>query len=103
MYLLICCFCAIWHLGVGTVLAKFDLESAYQQIPVHPQDRRLLGMMWEGQPYVDGAFPFGLRSPPKLFNAVADALLWMMGQHSVKEAMHYLDDFLVFGSPGLQQ
>ena len=30
--------CAIWRLGVGTVLAKFDLESAYPEIPVHSQD-----------------------------------------------------------------
>ena len=95
--------CAIWRLGVGTVLAKFDLESAYRQIPVHPQDRLLLGVMLGGQHYVDGALPFGLRSAPKLFNAVADALLWIMGQHGVKEAMHYLDDFLVFGSPGSQE
>ena len=86
---------AIWRLGVGTVLVKFDLESAYQQIPVHPQDRRLLDMMWGGQGYVDGALPFGLRSALKLFNAVVDALLWIIGQHGVKDAMHYLDDFLV--------
>ena len=51
--------CAIWRLGVGTVLAKFDLESAYRQIPVHPQDRRLLGVMWGSQCYVDRALPFG--------------------------------------------
>ena len=25
--------CTIWRLGVGTVLAKFDFESAYRQIP----------------------------------------------------------------------
>ena len=93
----------IWRLGVGTVLAKFDLESAYRQIPVHPQDRLLLGVMWRGQRYVDGALPFGLRSASKLFNAVADALLWIMGQHGIKEAMHYLDDFLVFGSPESQE
>ena len=93
----------VWRLGVGTVLAKFDLDSAYRQIPVHPQDRLLLGVMWRGQRYVDGALPFGLRSAPKLFNAVADALLWIMGQHGIKEAMHYLDDFLVFGSPESQE
>lgn len=67
--------CTIWHLGVGTILAKVDLESAYWQIPLHPQDCRLLGVMWGGQHYVDGALHFGLRSAPKLFNAVADALL----------------------------
>ena len=26
-----------------------------------------------------------------------------MGQHGVKEAMHYLDDFLEFSSPGSQE
>ena len=88
---------------MGTVLAKFDLESTNRQIPVHPQDRLLLGMMWRGQRYVDGARPFGLRSTPKLFNAVAAALLWIMEQHGIKEAIHYLDDFLLFGSPDSQK
>ena len=54
-------------------------------------------MKWDGATYVDGALPFGLRSAPKLFIAVADALLWIMGQHGVQDAMHYLDDFLVLG------
>jgi len=72
-------------------------------VPVHPQDRLLLGMVWKGQRYVDGALPFGLRSAPKLFTALADALLWIMRQHGVAEAMHYLDDFLVFGAPNSRQ
>ena len=36
---------AILHLGRGAMLAKFDLESAYRLVPVHPQDRLLLGEM----------------------------------------------------------
>ena len=32
----------------GTVLAKFDVQGAFRTIPVHPNDRRLLGMRWEG-------------------------------------------------------
>ena len=69
----------IVRLGRGTQLAKFDLESAYRLIPVRPEDRLLLGMRWEGATYVDGALPFGLRSAPKLFTAVADTLLSIMG------------------------
>lgn len=34
--------------GRGTMLAKFDIESAFRIIPVHPDDRPLLGM--EGEP-----------------------------------------------------
>ena len=33
-----------------------------------------LRMKWQGQVYVDAALPFGLRSAPKIFNALADAL-----------------------------
>ena len=34
----------IMSLGRGTLLVKFDVESAYRIIPVHPDDRHLLGM-----------------------------------------------------------
>ena len=65
----------ILALGQGALLAKFDIASAYRMVPVHPEDRPLLGMRWRGELLVDGALPFGLRSAPKLFTAVADALL----------------------------
>ena len=32
------------QLGKGTTLAKLDLESVYQMIPVYPDDRQLLVM-----------------------------------------------------------
>ena len=89
----------VLRLGPGTVLAKFDLEAAYQVVPVHPQDRMLLGMVWNGELFVDGALPFGIRSAPKLFSVVADGLLWIVSQHGVQHAIHYLDDFLLLGPP----
>ena len=33
-------------LGIGAQMAKFDLESAYHIVPVHPDDRPLLRMAW---------------------------------------------------------
>ena len=54
----------IMSLGWGTLLAKFDVESAYRIIPVRPDDRYLLGMQWQGNYFVDMALPFGLRSVP---------------------------------------
>ena len=87
--------------GKGALLAKLDLESAYRNVPVHPSDRWLLGMKWKGALYVDAALPLGLRSAPKIFNAVADALLWIMGFQGVPLGIHYLDDFLLVGKPGL--
>ena len=89
----------VMSLGKGALLAKFDIASAYRVIPVHPEDRRLLGMRWRGELLAERALPFGLRSAPKLFTAVADALLWIMGRHGVSHALHYLDDFLILGPP----
>ena len=61
-------------LGRGAMLVKADIKEAYHMIPVHPQDQRLLDIQWEDAVYIDRMLPFGLRSAPKIFPAVADAL-----------------------------
>ena len=86
---------SILDLGVGTLIAKLDIESAYS---VHPADRLLLGMSWKGQVYVDTVLPFGLRSASLMFTAVADAVQWMLETQGVNLIMHwwhYLHDYLV--------
>ena len=80
------------------MLAKFDLQSAYQVVLVHPQDQHFLGCSWEDQIYLDTALPFGLCSAPKLYSAVADALARAMLSSRVQYLLHYLDDFLILGS-----
>ena len=49
---------------------------------------------------MDTALPFGLRSAPKIFNVVADALMWVLQQSGVRSILHYLDDVLLLGPPG---
>ena len=88
------------EMGPGVELAKLDVKNAYRNVPVHPEDRHLLGMQWRGQIYVDAALPFGLRSAPKIFNALADAVEWAVKQNGVEHLWHYLDDFLTCGEPG---
>ena len=61
----------------------------------------MLGMRWEGALFVDSVLPFGLRSAPKIFSAVADAVEWILKQGGVRFAVHYLDDFLVMGTTNL--
>ena len=89
----------VLRLGRGAKLAKLDVKNAFRLLPVHPADRPLLGMCWNGRIFVDQTLPFGLRSAPKLFNAVADALQWVMEQRGVSFVIHYLDDFLTCGAP----
>ena len=57
------------------------------------------GICWEGNCYVDMALPFGLRSAPLIFTAVADAIGWALLQSGVELFIHYLDDFLFFSPP----
>lgn len=54
-------------------------------------------MAWGGELYVDTVLPFGLRSAPKIFSAVADAVEWMGLQAGISFLLHYLDDFLTMG------
>lgn len=34
--------------GPGALMANLDIESTYRQIPVHPDNRHLLGVRWMG-------------------------------------------------------
>ena len=89
----------ILAMGRHTQLVKIDLKDAYRILPIHPEDRRLLGINWEGHTYVDLCLPFGLRLAPKIFTAFADVLSWVLHHCGVRYLIHYLDDFLIFGAP----
>ena len=93
----------IRRLGQGTQLVKLDIKDAYRMVPVHPADYHLLGIEWRGNTYIDRALPFGLCSAPKIFNAVADFIAWVLACHGVKCQLHYLDDFLLLATPNSQQ
>ena len=87
------------QLGQGALMAKLDLKSAaaYRMIPVNPADQPLLGIKWRGVIYLDQALPFGLRSAPKIFSAVADGLAWVLHCEGIQHQLHYLDDFFFCG------
>ena len=89
----------IMEAGVGAELSKIDIKDAYCIVPVHPDDCLLLGMKWQGQYFLDIHLPFGLRSAPKIFTAVADALQWILIHQGVPTNIHYLDDFLFIKEP----
>ena len=91
------------QMGKGTLMAKMDVEEAYRIIPIHPDDRHLLGIYWDGQVYMYAALPFGLRSAPLIFTALADGLQWVLQQPGTSFIAHYLDDFITLGPSGTSQ
>ena len=91
------------RLGRGTQLIKLDIQDAYRIVPVHPSNYSLLGINWNRETYIDRALPFGLRSAPKIFNAVADLIAWALTCNGIQYQLHYLDDFLFFAAPNSPQ
>ena len=79
------------------MLAKIDIQSAFRLLPVHPEDCHLITMSWKVELYIDHCIPFGLRSPPKLFNTLADLLSWAAQKARVSYLIYYLDDCLTMG------
>ena len=70
----------------------------YRMIPIHPQDRYLIGVCWDGGVFVNRALPFGLRSAPPLFTAVTDAIGWVSsrrGHHHWSTTLTSLFFFLL--------
>ena len=68
----------ILQLGRGTLLAKFDVESAYRIIPIHLNDRYLLGVQWQANYFVDMALFFGFRSASYISSSVSDLVEWVL-------------------------
>ena len=55
------------------------MESAYRIIPIHLNDRYLLGMQWQANYMVmDMALFFGLRSAPYISSSVSDLVEWVL-------------------------
>ena len=84
----------------SALLEKFDLSCAYPMVKVHPDDQPLLGFAFQGNVYMDRSMPFGLRSAPKIFDALADFLAWLLYHNRVPYIVHYLDDFLTMAPSG---
>ena len=59
----------ILALGKGSVMAKMDIKH-----PSPSERSTLLGVKWMGELFINKALPFGLRSTPSIFTALADAL-----------------------------
>jgi len=94
---------AVRRLGKGCLLIKLDVEAAYKQVPVRPEDWHLLGFSFEGTFYYERVLPFGLRSSCRLWDMFAAALHFLcetkLGVAVPQFVIHYVDDFLFVIDP----
>ncbi|XP_061167511.1 uncharacterized protein LOC133176404 [Saccostrea echinata] len=94
---------AIRHIqeyGKGSILCKTDIQDAFKQIPVLPEQWRFLGFKWNKNYYFCVRLPFGSRSSPKIFDNLSQAVCWI-AQHNygIHTILHLLDDFLTIDRP----
>ena len=79
-------------LGKGKVFSKLDLTSAYQQVPLEPESRKLTTINMIRGLFEYTRLPFGVSSAPAIFQRVMDTLLVNIPNVAV-----YLDDILIAG------
>lgn len=83
-------------------LSKFDIQSAYRLIPVHPDDWPHQGCYFEGRTYVDTHLSIGGASAPRLFDIFGQTVQWIV-EHELGELIatgrcalvRYVDDILM--------
>lgn len=83
----------------GTQAASLDIEAAYRGIPILPDHKRFLVVMFDNQFFLDHVLPFGLSPASGLQGEVADAVVDIWDAHGVGPSIKWVDDFNLFRSP----
>ena len=76
--------CSVSQFCAGALMAKFDVESAYRNVLIHPSDRYLLGTKWRNHYYIDLTLPFGLFSAPFILKRQCHKDFAVLGQFWAK-------------------
>ncbi len=85
------------QLGVGTVMAKADIKSAFRLIPIHPECYHLFCFQVGGLYYIDRCLQMGCAMSCQIFEKFSTALEWILKiKYGVAFVQHYLDDFIFF-------
>ena len=86
--------------GRGAWLGKADITDAFKVMPLHPSQWHLFGVRWGGKLFFSVRLAFGCRSSPRIFDALSEALCWiLLNVHRLPFVLHLLDDFLVVDFP----
>ncbi len=90
----------ITTIGRNCLIAKADIQSAFRNLPISPQDYNLLGFQWEGLFYYDRTLPMGCSVSCRTFELLSNALEWALKKKfHISHVSHILDDFMFFGPP----
>lgn len=75
-------------------MAKTDIENAYKQVLIHPEDYELWGFMVDEKFFYDKTLPFCLSYSCNPFEKFSAAIQWILeNKFSVTHCVQILDDF----------
>ena len=86
--------------GVGCSIGKSDMSSVFRHVPLAKSDWWLLVMKAEHPItkkicyFVDKCLPFGSSISCAIFQAISDAIAWIVEYRTKKPNVNYLDDYL---------
>lgn len=91
--------------GRACLMAKTDIANAFRIVPIHQDDRHLLGFAWKNsmgvlQYYMDACLAMGLSISCQTFERFSTALQWVMECKYGATMSHILDDFFFVGPAG---
>ena len=79
------------NLGVGCLMYKRDLKSAFRQFSIDPGDYKYTGLSWKGEIFLDTRLAMGLRSSAYCCQSVTEMVAKVAGNEAF--VLVYLDDF----------
>lgn len=93
------CYFLVAKAPPGTQVSVFDVDSAYRNIPIHPDDQRHFCVSWKGKVYIDHCVAFGSASSAGLFGRVADCFVAIVMAFGAQQVLKWVDDFIFFRYP----
>ena len=74
-------------------ISVFDVQSAYHQVPIHPDDKEKTAFVTQKGKLVFNRLPFGISSAPDIFMKLMDQTFSHLGPQS--GLLTYMDDILL--------
>ncbi len=97
----------VQKIGSQARVAKADLEAAFRQTPIHPEDWSLLvfkawdPLVQKEKYFFDKCLPFGSGESCQIYQRISNGLAWVVEKYTGSPLVNYLDDFF-FGDFGLE-
>lgn len=95
----VACVLLIADAPEGTQASVNDVQNAYRNIPIHPDDQPYLVIFFLGLVILDHCAAFGSCSAPGIFGRVADAIVQIFKHYGVQAIIKWVDDFVFWRYP----